>query len=220
MKKINWFDHLIGLVVVILGISIAFYLESTQEEKMMAKQEVKYLDSFIEDLETDLEYLDTLRNINEFVLNSLVQLSNATVGMPYSSDSLRNHVLRIGYNPKFSPQAVTYESLKFSGNIVFISDFDLRTQVVQLYEQYYAGTKIYDDVIDENLTNFYQPFFMQNIVFVGQDKIKEDFLSKPEFRNIIFGYRHMFSNKIDFYETVRFELQEVIKQLKEYKETN
>ena len=70
------------------------------------------------------------------------------------------------------------------------------------------------------MKGFCKPFYINNIVYLSRNTIDEDFLSKAEFRNIIFYYRYMFLAKVDFYETVRAELKEVIKELKEYRKTN
>jgi len=215
MKNINWFDHIANLLVVIIGISIAFYLESYKESKASKQQEQKYMESLIEDLHSDLVALDTLGELNKLIGNSLVKLSDASVGSPYDSDSLVGYLLGTQYNPPFSPQLTTYESLKASGQMDLISDFDIRNQVVELYEQYYRGTKQYDDAIDENLRDFYKPFYMKNITFTGRSTIDTGFLKKTEFRNIMFAYRYLFLAKSEFYKQVRMEVDSTLKSLKE-----
>lgn len=216
MKNINWFDHIANLLVVILGISIAFYLESYKEEKASRKQEKQYLESLMGDLKTDLEYLDTLRSLNKFTQHSLIALSDATIGKAYSKDSLVAYLLVTQYNPPFTPQLTTYESLKASGKMEIIGDFELRNRIVELYEQYYRGTSQYDASIDENLRDFYKPFYMKNIAFTGPNQVSTDFLSKQEFRNIIFAYRYLFSAKADFYDTVKEQLESTLAELGKY----
>ncbi|MEP1094228.1 MAG: DUF6090 family protein [Cyclobacteriaceae bacterium] len=215
MKNINWFDHIANLLVVILGISIAFYLESYKDDKASRQQEQKYMASLIEDLQADLAALDTLGALNKSIGESLVKLSNASVGISYDSDSLVGYLLGTQYNPPFSPQLTTYESLKASGRMDLISDFDIRNQVVELYEQYYRGTKQYDDAIDENLRDFYKPFYMKNIVFTGRNTINTEFLKKTEFRNITFAYRYLFLAKTEFYKQVRIQVESTLKSLKQ-----
>ena len=39
MKSVNWFDHLLNFVAVILGVSLAFYI-STRAEKSREKEEL------------------------------------------------------------------------------------------------------------------------------------------------------------------------------------
>ncbi len=214
MNKINWLDHVANLLVVILGISIAFYLESYKEGKANLLQEKKYMESLIEDLTADLEALDTLSKWNDYMGNSLVKLSNASVGRPYPFDSLVIYLLSTQYNPPFTPQQTTYESLKASGQMGLIADFEMRSQLVELYEQYYRGVRQYDEAIDLHLRDFYKPFYFKNIEFVGRNEVKTEFLRKPEFRNIMFAYRYLFLAKADFYKAVKDQVEDTLEKFR------
>ncbi len=214
--KINWLDHIANLLVVILGITIAFYLEGYREDKANQRQEAKYIGGLIKDLETDLEVMDTLIQVNRLIADAVVYLSDATIGESYDKDSLGIKLLSIQYNPPFDPQRITYESLKSSGDMDLISDFELRNGVIELYEQYYKGTDQYDDVIDQNLRDLYKPYYVKNIVFTSRMMVKDDFLDSHEFANIIFVYRFLFLAKADFFVTVRDQLEKVIGELKDY----
>lgn len=221
MKNINWLDHIANLLVVILGISIAFYLESYKEEESNRTQERKYIESIIKDLETDIQFLDTLGFTNQRISDALVTLSNASLGMESVSDTvLMNLTLTIQYNPPFTPQRTTYESLKSSGKMDLIGSFELRNNVVDLYEQYYRGTNEYDYSINEHVRDFIKPFYMNNVRFNSGRSVSPDFLSKNEFRNMIFAYRYLFIAKANFYKKVRSRADEVKTELSEYLEAN
>ena len=197
MKKVNWFDHTANLLVVILGITIAFYLESYKEDAKAKKLESQYIESLIQDLEVDKEHLDTLSDINEKMSAALLELSRASTGASFDKDSLAFRLLIIQYNPPFEPQRTTYQSLG-SGRMDLISDFVLRNSIVELYEQYYRGVRQYDDAIDQNLRDFYKPYYMKKVVFTSPSTVKEDFLFNAEFQNIIYAYRFLFLAKKDF----------------------
>ncbi|WP_462248592.1 DUF6090 family protein [Ekhidna sp.] len=220
MKKINWLDHIANLLVVILGISIAFYLESYKETDNNRKQERKYLESLVSDLEADIQYLDTLGFRNEQISSALVKLCDASLGRPYESDTaLMNYMFAIQYNPPFTPQRTTYETLKASGKMDLIGSFEIRNEIVDLYEQYYRATGEYDASINQHLRDFIKPYYMKNIKFNSGQSINPDFLFKNEFRNMIFGYRYVFIAKDNFYDEVNSRAESVKKQLEEYIET-
>lgn len=217
MKKINWLDHTANLLVVILGISIAFYLEGYKEEENNRTQERKYLESLIKDLDTDIQTLDTLHAINKRISDALVTLSDASVGKPYGSDTaLMNYTLTIQYNPPFAPQLTTYESLKASGKMGLIGSFEVRNEVVELYEQYYRGTNEYDAALNQHIRDFIKPFYMENVTFKTGRSINPDFLPRAEFRNMIFSYRYLFIAKDDFYMQVKERAEKVKVLLEEY----
>ncbi len=216
MNKINWLDHIANLLVVILGISIAFYLESYKEEKANALQEEKYMQSLIEDLSADINVIDTLNKWNIYMSNSLVKLTQAATGRSFEEDSLVIYLLSSQYNPPFTPQLTTYESLKASGQMGLIDDFELRNQLVELYEQYYRGVRQYDEAIDQHLKGFFKPFYFKNVEFVGRNQVKKDFLRKPEFQNIMFAYRYLFLAKSEFYKSVQDQIEDTLEKLKKH----
>lgn len=218
MKNINWLDHIANLLVVILGISIAFYLEGYKEEANNRTQEKKYLQSLIEDLETDIEALDTLAYVNKRISNALIKVSNASSGAPYPQDSLVGFMFGIQYNPPFSPQRTAYESMKSSGKLDLISNFELRNEVVELYEQYYWGTSEFDVSLLNHINGFVKPYFMKNIVFTGRNSMDESFLDSHEFKNIIYSYRYLFLAKVDFYARVKGEVESTLDSLRSYEE--
>ncbi|MEQ8626843.1 DUF6090 family protein [Ekhidna sp.] len=220
MKNINWLDHIANLLVVILGISIAFYMEGWREDAGNRMQERKYLESMVTDLQTDIEALDTLLSINEELSAALVNLSLASVGRPYGSDSaLMYQTLKIQYNPPFTPQRTAYESLKASGKMDLINDFELRNHIVDLYEQFYRGTAEYDDALDEHVRDFVKPYYMKNVRFTGPQSIDPAFLNSDEFRNIIFAYRYLFIAKDEFYKNVLNKTDSVKNEIVGYLES-
>ena len=219
MKKINWLDHIANLLVVILGISIAFYLESYKERKNSRFYERQYIEGLVEDLDSDIEQLDTLMSINERRIEALVGLSNASIGRQIIGDTvLMNYMLSIQYNPPFSPQPTTYESLKSSGKMDLISSFEQRSAIIELYEKYYLGTVQYDDAVNEHIRDFIKPFYMNHVRFNSGQSINPDFLPKNNFRNMIFAYRYLFVAKDGFYKRVKDRAEEVRDGLKNHLE--
>lgn len=218
MKKVNWLDHIASLLVVILGISIAFYLESYKEQKSNERLEQKYLQSLIKDLESDIAALDTLQSVNKLISNALVKLSNASTNPTAPRDSIAGFMLGIQYNPPFSAQRTTYESLKSSGQLELISDFELRNEIVELYEQWYWGTSEYDVSLFNHINDFLKPFYMNNVYYTGPFEISDDFLDSSVFRNIIYSYRYLFQAKMGFYKQVNDQTELVLEKLKKYVE--
>ncbi len=216
MKKVNWLDHIANLLVVILGISIAFYLEGYRAESEQRRQERKYLESLISDLASDIASMDTLIIINKNISRSLVALSNASIGIPQSEDtSIVSRVMWIQYNPPFTAQRTTYESLKASGKMDLIGDYELRNQIVELYEQVYLGADQYDASLTEHVSDYIKPFFMENMKYISRNEIDKSFLAKNEFRNMIFSYRFLFQRKNDYYKGVREKVEKVKASLEE-----
>lgn len=217
MKNINWLDHFANLLVVILGITIAFYLEGYKEEKANRNKEKEYIESLLVDLEADIEALDTLRELNQMISKAVVALANASVGVEYEDGrKLRNDVLFIQYNPPFVAQRTSYESMKSSGHIDGISDFELRKSIIELYEQFYRGTDQYDGALSEHVSDYIKPFCMKYVRFTNAGTVEDDFLRKIEFQNMIFSFRYLFAAKDNFYGQVLDQVKEVKSKLEEH----
>ena len=215
MKKINWGDHITNLIVVILGITIAFYLEGWKEENKLSKLEQQYLGSLLTDLDNDKTYLDTLLLINENITHSLEILTAATIGKEYNNDSLANYVYTIGFIPSFQPQVVTYESAKTTGNLGTIKKLEVRKAVIELYEQWYRAAREMDQTMTDHTQTFTQPYFMKNLHFNQNGQLNADFLNDNELRNILFAQKNINQLRSDFYKTLEVELDKVIETVSE-----
>ena len=208
--KINWKDHLVNLIVVILGISIAFALENYAEKRQRRSTEKMYMTSLLKDLETDQLLFDTLIAINENILESLNELTAASIDP--SEKEVSSHLFTVMYNPPFSSQRMTYESLKSLGQVEIISSFSLRSDIVELYEQYYRGCNEYDEAINNHIEHFLSPFFIKKVRFVAKGKVKNDFVKNPEFQNIIFSYRNFYIQKTNYYKEVNTKLKSIMEK--------
>jgi len=217
VNKVNWSDHIVNLVVVILGISIAFYLESYKEEKALRLQEMEYINSLKEDLQADVEALDTISYVNGLIKKAVVNLSDATIKLVYDTpEEIFEDVMLIQYNPPFSAQRTIYESLKSSGHMEIITDFELRNKILELYEKYYKGAIQYDEVLTEHVSDFIKPYFIDNMIFVSQKGLDDAFLKDQKFRNMIFSYRFLFISKSEFYKEIKSKVEELIEELESY----
>lgn len=215
MKKINWGDHLTNLLVVILGITIAFYLEGWKDENKQSKLEQQYLASLLTDLDNDKFYLDTLLIINENITKSLHILTGATIGKTYNKDSLASLVYSIGFIPSFQPQVVTYESAKSTGSLGTIEKLEVRKAIIELYEQWYRAAREMDQSMTDHTQNFTQPYFMKNLRFDPNGQLNADFLTDNELRNILFAQKNINQLRSDFYKTLKVELDKVIQIVSE-----
>ena len=218
MKKINWLDHIANLIVVILGISIAFYLEGYKEDKGNKIQERKFLESMINNLQRDINALDTLASWNERVSKALIALSDVSVfaASKLNDTTLAEYILTIQYNPAFTPQISTYESLKTSGKLELIEDFQLKNQIVELYEQTYGSSNEYEVLTDEHVRDFIKPFYIANVRFYNGRAVRGDFLMDDNFRNMIFSYRFLYLGKVAYYKKVREEIVIIKEKLSAY----
>ena len=142
MKKINWSYTLGEILIVIIGISIAFSLNKCAKSNQDKKLEKLYLENLRNDIETDksnleqnLEKLSTKKDI----LESTFKYFNPTIAKRDSV--LAMHFLRTAEVIEFSPKRTTHQTLINSGDLKLITNFDLKTAIQEHYRAFYRYHK-------------------------------------------------------------------------------
>lgn len=218
-KKINWLDHLVSLFVVILGITIAFFLENNRDRIRLEKQESEYIDGLLDDLRNNAVAIDTLVQYNGSILKVISELSNAAIGSSELNEStLADYMIRIQFPPVFLPQRTAYESLKGSGQMTLISDLELRKKVIGVYEYYYAAAAEYDQSISDQIRDLITPYYMDNIAYTSSSTIDSAFLKDAYFSKIIFFYRGIYEGRSAFYEEIQVQTHSLIAELEAFQD--
>ena len=217
MKKINWPDHFVSLLVVILGISIAFFLENKRESFNLSHQESEYIAGLLEELSYNAVYLDTMLYYNELIFTATQKLTNATLGQPIEDDSiLARFISSIQLPVVLLPQRTAYESLKSSGKMTLISDFQIRNKIISLHEYFYEGAKIYDQAVSEHVRDYIKPYVIDNVTYLTSTTVDNTFLEDHRFQKIIFQYMYSQEARNNFYQGVQSQTNELIEELNSY----
>lgn len=135
LQNIHWSDKLIDILVVVLGITIAFGLNNWNEHRQNAKLEQKYLKSLREDLVKDsvnlqggFIYMDKI----SFSINRIFRL-----GENKDSDSISYYFQALGDDYLiFRPEDYTYDALRQTGDINIIQRDTIVKTLSQLYDTY------------------------------------------------------------------------------------
>ena len=185
LKKINWRYALGEILIVILGITIAFSLNSWAENTKSKKEQVKYLEYLQKDLESDILTLDS----NVVTLKQRIEDVNIIRKYSFTPSPRMDTVLAKFYNLSlpinFRPRNITYQTLINSGDFKLIDDFDLKTLIQEHYLKYDEVQEVYQrqDIITEK--------------YVGNYFINElNFRDIYENKNYSFMQTNYFSNMI------------------------
>ena len=199
MKKINWLDHLVNLIVVVSGISLAFTLNSWKAGKDLKKVEKEYLVSLIKDLDRDILDLDSLITEDTLQLSALAILfqfdKNAEV-----SDSTSWALGQLGTFNSFEAHNTTYESLKFSGKMETLWDLELRVSILENYHTAYNQIAEIEEYYQKNYDGNILPFFIDEL---SSGSILKDKLSDSRFRSIVGLQISFLQQKIQAYNRTR-----------------
>lgn len=140
MSKVkNYFLYALGeVILVVIGILIALQINSSYQQSLTKKLEIKYLKEMqgnlifdLKDIEFNIEFNESRRRSNEAVLYHL------TNDLTYH-DSLDYHLSNLVFTTRSLPNMGAYESLKSKG-LEIISNDSLRANMTYVYSFSYPN---------------------------------------------------------------------------------
>ncbi len=197
MKKINWLDHFINLIVVIVGITIAYSLNNYNEAKKSKELQDVYIESMIADIDKDISELDSLviSDQQDSVLFSRIMVSNK---QPLSKDSTNIAVASLARLNSFYSRNITYESVKSSGKFELLS-LKLRIDIIEFYHKAYEQIEEIESYYKMSFDNQIIPFLIED-AFSGNDGLNISKLNSDKFRTILGVHFSYLSQKIAAYK--------------------
>ncbi|TBN02724.1 hypothetical protein EYD45_11400 [Hyunsoonleella flava] len=194
MKKINWQYALGEILIVIIGISIAFSMNKCAENTKNNKLKQQYLTSIKNDLEIDKASLEN--NLEELdgkigTLQKVLPLFNAND--PKKKKGIRQ-IFGIMQLTDFNPKDITYQSMINSGDFSLIEDFQLKTAIETHYSDYKTILKDYErqEIIHKEYVGDY---FIHNMDFDAMQKGGLGFEDEKLLKNILQSMRGSFMFK-------------------------
>lgn len=140
MKK--KFSYAFGeILIVIVGISIAFSLNKCSENKKNQEQKAQYLTSLKQDIAEDKAQLENnIIQIDRKVDISTELLPLLNTNKPEKNTKLRG-VYQLAQLTNFTPKDFTYQALVNSGDLKLLDDLELKKAI----ERHYANYKMISD---------------------------------------------------------------------------
>lgn len=187
-NKVHWWDKLLDVLVVVLGITIAFWLNNWQESRKNRASEQKYLVALQNDLSKDsvsllakLEVMDTIL----FGIDKMIKISDEVK----NADSITQYLMLMGYDEViFFPEDYSYKSLQQSGDIGLIQNDSILLLLAQLYDNYELFN-VFNELAYEWQLRDLQPYF-KNFDSRQNRVIDQVIYTKPEFFYYILRYQY------------------------------
>ena len=212
MEKINWKNYFIELIVVFIGITAAFLLNNWREDYQSNELESKYLNSIKNDVVQDSISVNEILKLNEEKEVKFKKYIASAIKGISSIDSaviLFQDILTI---PKFYPQSNTYESIKYSGNLNLISDYNLREEITNYYESF-TTINSQQEMTVEFINNYATKFVFKNINILNRQIINKKNVDFNEVNNIIVGYYVLLEQNIKLEKEIVIRNKELLKKL-------
>ncbi len=214
MKKINWRYAIGELLIVIIGISVAFALNNWSASLKENDLKDAYLSNLKADIEHDAEALTEA--IAEMEKRS-VFLQRTFIPIMFNTSSGSDSIVRKFYGVidpvVFSPRDATLQSLKFSGDLKLIDDLQLKNKILQHYETYESAKTERERHIGF-AKDYLGGYFMRNIDFSKtQAQGGLEFLKDPYFRNLTFSFLGINTNQLTRYKEALVSAEALLQAL-------
>lgn len=213
MKSINWSDHFLNFLAVILGVSLAFFVNDRAETKKREQEYAQIVSSFLDELKADKDtYLNYQIPDNSEQLEAIAEVLQL-IGSGKDDSLVQKFSRAISIN-NYNPSGVTFKSLQSTGKLDLIDDFQLRKRISNYYtivaeESKARGQLQVDFYMDQLL-----PWILDNTDFNRPD-VKA--LQNTKLYNILIIYRSFVANKVEHYEWMLQEIEALEQQLSNLK---
>jgi len=215
-KKNNWGKLGLELLVVFLGVTSGFLLNSWRERQMEEQMEQKYVVSFIKDVSDDIKQLEELCTVDSLWLkrarNNVLALQNHTL----TKDSAISMIKEIVKINKVELHEGTYEDITNSGNLNIIRSFELKSQIVD-YHIAAKGARFVDDYFYKYFNDFVMPFIISNFNVLSAEFVEDTSYKTIEFSNAFVGYFAMVQQRNSAYKDLLVKSREFKAELIESK---
>ncbi|WOD44219.1 DUF6090 family protein [Hwangdonia lutea] len=183
MKK--QFKYAIGeILIVIVGISIAFSINKYAEIQKNNALKKQYLENIKSDIEIDKQHLQNNYDAIETkitTLNEVIPLLNTDTSV--SGKSIFK-IFKVFSLTEFYPKDITYQTMINSGDFKLIDDFGLKTAIEEHYSNYKSILKDYErqEIIHKDYLGKYMIYDMDfDAMRKGASGLKDEKL----FKNIL-----------------------------------
>lgn len=218
-SNINWSDHLLNFVSVILGVSLAFIISSRSELRKQQSEFDQNISAILEELESDIDTYESYQiPDNKAKLDQMkqaIQLITEQVG----GDSINAKLFTFFDVNNYSPANVTINSLISSGRLDLIADFDLKQDIL-LYQNIALEMKAQGDFQVDYLMDRVTPWFIENGEYFmdGNNYIDGNDENIASALMLLSLYTSFVENKISKYEYTLENAKALKEVLERYKQ--
>jgi len=184
MKSINWKYALGEILIVIIGISIAFSMNKCAEDSKNETEKQQYLINLKNDVASNKIQLE--KNYKEIeakfnTANKILPILNTDSP---SKMSIIGDIFSISRITNFESNDITYQTLINSGDLKLINDFELKAAIEEHYAHYEVMLKDYER--QENIHKEYLGnYFIHNVDYDAFKKGRFGFQDEKLLKNII-----------------------------------
>lgn len=210
-KFVNYFTYATGeIILVIVGILIALAInEHSNSEKQLVLRN-SYLIQLNDETDRNLKKLTTLDQESAMMLKELDTVFKILLYKDYDDPRLSTKSFYLIMSKKFYPVMITYENLKFSGDLKLFNDLNLRNAISESYETFNPIEKL-EASEQQAIEAYYENFLMRSVKFRDMGVSSETYGKDIYFENMVLTRmttiaqnREAYSNAIESLKKLKY----------------
>ena len=196
--KFDWQNHLVNFVLIVFSILLAFQLERCSGDRREQRLVNAHLQEILEETRFNLE---SHRETIEGQRRQLGHLDSLLVLIRQSEDPARiNPAVMQAMNMSLPfTKTTAYNTFIQTGDIRYLQDFNVKSELITLYE-FYDIARIYSDLMVENYDDGFFSHIKENLDIVGQEPQALEAYTDRGFVNSIASIRYFVNNSIAMLE--------------------
>ncbi len=198
--NIDWKSKIIDLLIVIVGISIAFKLNTWNESIKTDLEAKNYIESFYEENRANEANLVSALKYSESNIKKIDTLKQILLSKNYEEKRIKNLALRMLGQSSFTPSITTMENVTASGEFKFIKNIELRRKIINTYKSFQRTLKL-EEILFDYSNDYLSPFLFENVRYSDFSSIDSDYFKKPFFENIVIAYSILLGQQIRGYQS-------------------
>ena len=176
----------VELLIVIFGISIAFWLNNWNEARKQRAVEISLMQDMLGEMHNDslaFNYqIGQLKTINDRLEGFLELCRNKD----YTNDSIESYINSFLDRSNWLISSQTYQTLVDGGKLDLLSDMNYRKAVTSFYTLRGLQNRKIFSIIQEFLDDKMYPYlYVNSDLFVGTDNPDFSFIRDREFQNLL-----------------------------------
>lgn len=202
IRNINWRDKILDLIIVIIGISVAFQLNNWNDAVNKSETADQYIANFGEENSTNIDELSAALEQSSATYVHIDSLQKILDRNDLSDDRIPGLMASIMMMSEFRAHTSTMENIIASGDFHVIENGELRKQLVATYGSYKVTAKL-EMLTSDYVNSYLVPFLFDHLRLRDLTLMELSESSKIKFENIIIGYQVLLNQQISGYETAR-----------------
>ena len=169
------------ILIVIIGISLAFAMNKWGEERANKAQKEQYIDNLRQDISDDKKQLES----NLEIINTKIERAQDVISILGKDVPNKNQRLRAIYDvaqlTNFKPKDYTHQTLINSGDLKLMDDLELKAIILKHYADYKDISKAYErqEIINkEYLGDYFIHHTDYDLIAEGKIPFKDEKLLK------------------------------------------